>query len=217
VAADRPIVERGFVDASAPPCAGMHALLLAEGVAVRDGFLSPTAVQGLIDCAQRRRARGDFAAAQIGGAQTRAVRRGDVRGDSICWLEEPLFDAERRLHADIEALRQELNREAFLGLFDLEWHYACYPPGSGYARHVDQLRGQDTRRVSLIVYLNQGWHRGDGGELRLFDAAGYRDIEPAAGRLVCFLSEDREHAVLPTAVERLSITGWLRCRPAPSH
>lgn len=211
MAAERP----GLVDALAPPCAGMHAELLAEGVAVRDGFVSPAAVQALIDCAQRRRERGDFAAAQIGAA-ARLRRREDVRGDSTCWLEEPLFEAERRLHGDFAALRQDLNREAFLGLSDLEWHYACYPPGSGYARHVDQLLGRDTRRVSLILYLNPGWQPGYGGELRVFDATGHRDIEPVAGRLVCFLSEGREHAVLTTRVERWSIAGWLRCRPVAS-
>ncbi len=205
MAAERPLVE------------GPGLELLAAGLAVRDDFLSPAAVQGLIDCAQRRRERGDFMGAQIGGAEARLRRLEDVRGDSTCWLEEPLFDAERRLHGDIEALRQDLNREAFLGLSDLEWHYACYPPGKGYARHVDQLRGRDTRRVSVVVYLNQRWHPGDGGELRVFDGDDYRDIEPVAGRLVCFLSEGREHAVLPTAVERWSITGWLCCRPAPGR
>jgi len=195
----------------------MHDVLLAEGFAVRDGFLTPAEVQSLIECAQRRRERGEFMAARIGGAEARLLRREDVRGDSTCWLEEPLFDAERRLHDLIEALRRDLNREAFLGLLDLEWHYACYPPGSGYARHVDQLRGRDTRRVSLIVYLNPGWQPDHGGELRVFDETGYRDIEPVAGRLVCFLSQDLEHAVVPTAVERLSITGWLRCRAAATR
>jgi SM-20-related protein len=205
------------VAAPTPPSAVTHSLLLDRGVAVRDGFVAPAAVRELIDCARARRDRGDFAAARIGGAAARLRRRADVRGDSTCWLEEPLFEAERRLHADIEALRQELNREAFLGLSDLEWHYACYPPGTGYARHVDQLLGRDTRRVSLILYLNQRWQPGDGGELRMFDATGHRDIEPVAGRLVCFLSEGREHEVLPTAVERWSIAGWLRCRPAASR
>ncbi len=211
MAAERP----GLVDALASPCDGIHAELLADGIAVRDGFLSPGAVHELIDCAQRRRERGDFAAAQIGAA-ARLRRREDVRGDSTCWLEEPLFDAERRLYGDIEALRQDLNREAFLGLAEIEWHYACYPPGSGYARHVDQLLGRDTRRVSLILYLNPGWQPAYGGELRVFDATGHRDIEPVAGRLVCFLSEGREHAVLTTRVERWSIAGWLRCRPVAS-
>jgi len=47
----------------------------------------------------------------------------------------------------------------------------------------------------------------------LFDAAGcHRDIEPIAGRLVCFLTPGREHAVLATRRDRLSISGWFRTR-----
>ena len=40
----------------------------------------------------------------------------------------------------------------------------------------------------------------------------YRDIEPVAGRLVLFLTERREHAVMPTRRPRLSLTGWFRSR-----
>jgi SM-20-related protein len=48
--------------------------------------------------------------------------------------------------------------------------------------------------------------------LRVFGEDGVRDIEPLAGRLVCFLSAGREHAVLPTRQGRLSVTGWFRRR-----
>jgi SM-20-related protein len=113
----------------------------------------------------------------------------------------------------LEQLRLELNREAGLGLFELELHYAWYPPGAGYARHVDQPQGRAQRRVSLVLYLNEDWTPAAGGELRIFDAAdGHRDIEPLAGRLVCFLTTGREHAVLPTQRDRLSISGWFRTR-----
>jgi len=61
--------------------------------------------------------------------------------------------------------------------------------------------------------LNEGWTPAAGGELRIFDAAGgHRDIEPIAGRLVCFLTPGREHAVLPTRRDRFSISGWFRKR-----
>jgi len=64
-----------------------------------------------------------------------------------------------------------------------------------------------------VLYLNEGWTRAAGGELRLYDAAGgYRDVEPMAGRLVCFLTPGREHEVLPTQLDRLSISGWFRTR-----
>jgi SM-20-related protein len=98
-------------------------------------------------------------------------------------------------------------------LFDLEAHYAWYPPGAGYARHVDQLLGREERVVSFIMYLHAGPQPGAGGELRVFDHDGFRDIAPVAGRLVCFLAAGREHAVLPTHTDRLSVSGWLRRRP----
>lgn len=184
----------------------------AAGIFVRDQFITPRQVRSLADCAQAREKRGEFAAARI-GSDTRRQRRADIRGDFTCWLREPLYPAERMLLEELEQLRLELNREAYLGLFELELHYACYPPGAGYARHVDQPRGGTERKVSLALYLNEGWQPPAGGLLRMFDARdGFRDIEPIAGRLVCFLTEGREHAVLPASRARWSISGWFRAR-----
>jgi SM-20-related protein len=185
--------------------------LFAEGVAVHEGFVSGPQVRELRDCAEERRQRGDFHEARIGGAERRQ-RRADIRGDRICWIEAPLLPPESALLEDLERLRLTLNREAYLGLLDVELHYAWYPPGAGYARHVDQVQGQDHRQVSFVLYLNEGWTPAWGGELRLFEGAASRDIEPRAGRLVCFLTAGREHAVLPTHRDRLSITGWFRRR-----
>jgi SM-20-related protein len=186
--------------------------LLSEGVAVGDGFVNASRVRALAECAERRRSRGDFTAACIGAVPHRQ-RREAIRGDHICWLSEPLFDAERALLHDLEQFRLQLNQAAFLGLFDLELHYAWYPAGAGYGRHVDQPQGRSQRQVSLVLYLNETWHRGAGGELRLFEPdGGHRDLEPLAGRLVCFLSAGREHAVLPTRQDRLSLAGWFRRR-----
>lgn len=183
-----------------------------DGIAVRDRFLTRRAIRALADSARKRRERGDFAAARI-GADRQLQRRAEIRGDSICWLTEPLFAPERALLTRFEGLRVQMNRDAFLGLFELELHYAWYPPGTGYARHVDQPQNRDRRRVSLVLYLNERWEASDGGELRIFsDDERHRDIEPVAGRLVVFLTERREHEVLPTRRGRLSITGWFRSR-----
>lgn len=189
----------------------IDAALSVDGISVRDQFLAPAQIRALVDCARLRRARGDFDAARIGSGQS-LQRREDIRGDSTCWITPPLWPAEQTLLEDLERLRSELNRESLLGLFELELHYAWYPPGAGYARHVDQPQGRAQRRVSLVLYLNQDWTSAAGGELRIFDAAGYRDIEPIAGRLVCFLTAGREHAVLPTHRDRLSVSGWFRTR-----
>jgi SM-20-related protein len=185
--------------------------LMSGGIAVHDGFISEQRVGELIRCAGRRRDRGDFAGARV-GADRRLQLRDDIRGDRTCWFAAPLFEEERALLGDFEQLRLDLNRGAYLGLFDLELHYAWYAPGTGYARHVDQPQGRDQRKVSLVLYLNDSWTPDAGGELRIFDGNEARDIEPIAGRLVCFLTEGREHAVLTTRRDRLSITGWFRQR-----
>jgi SM-20-related protein len=203
---------------------GISAGLSANGITVRDRFQGESQVRALSICAEARRARGEFRAARIGADRT-LQRHRQTRGDSICWLAEPLFTAERDLLAALEALRLALNREAILGLFDVEMHYAWYPPGACYARHVDQPQGRGQRRVSLVLYLNSDWVAEAGGELRVFDATGagrelrvpdaaqaHCDIAPIGGRLVCFLTEGREHEVLPARRGRLSLSGWFRTR-----
>lgn len=183
--------------------------LLDTGLLVHDAFLDEAEVCILKGCAEQRAARGEFHAARVG---VDAQRREKIRGDFICWLTEPLFAAERSLLAEFEQLRLALNREAMLGLFDLELHYARYPPGAGYARHVDQPRGRAQRRVSLALYLNEQWEPDGGGALRVYDAGANADIAPLAGRLVMFLTEGREHEVLPARRARLGISGWFRAR-----
>jgi SM-20-related protein len=186
--------------------------LRSDGIAVRDAFLSASEVSALIICAEARRMRGDFAPARI-GAKHKLERRAEIRGDSICWLTEAEFDAEAHLLDLLEALRLRLNRDALLGLLDLELHYAWYPTGSGYARHVDQPFGRSQRRLSLVLYLNENWSAEDGGALRVYEEGErYRDIAPIAGRLAVFLTEQRVHEVLSTRRPRLSLTGWFRSR-----
>jgi len=186
--------------------------LRADGIAVCDGFLPPFDVRALAECAALRRARGEFLEARI-GADRSLQRREDVRGDLICWLAGALLPAETQLLGALERLRLCLNEGAYLGLLDLEIHYAWYPPGTAYARHVDRPWGRAARRVSLALYLNERRSPADGGALRIQgDGGRFRDIEPVGGRLVLFLSESREHEVLLTQVPRLSLTGWFRGR-----
>jgi SM-20-related protein len=202
VGADRPSYADDLLDS-----------LCGDGIAVRDGFLAPAHVKALNACAATRRERGDFVPARIGAGRS-LQRRDDVRGDSICWLDEPLFPAEQALTALLETIRRSLNEALYLGLGELEQHYARYPPGSGYGRHVDQPRGNGARRLSSVVYLNENWRETDGGLLRCrADGGELRDIAPLGGRLVLFRTEGREHEVLCTSRERLSITGWFLGRP----
>ncbi|HMH29942.1 MAG TPA: 2OG-Fe(II) oxygenase [Steroidobacteraceae bacterium] len=191
---------------------GVSADLRASGISIRDQFVSGADVLALRECARTRELRGDFAPARI-GRQGAERRRDHIRGDFTCWLSEPLLRAERLLMRRLEELRLQMNRDAFLGLFELELHYARYPAGAAYSRHVDQPMGSTQRKVSLVLYLNQDWQPTDGGILRIHITDDqFVDVEPIAGRLVCFLTPGREHEVLQAQCERLSISGWFRGR-----
>jgi SM-20-related protein len=119
----------------------------------------------------------------------------------------------------LDTLRVALNRRLFLGLGEVEAHYAAYPPGGGYARHRDRFRDSDARVVSLVTYLNEDWNADDGGALRLyFDEEGCDagvEVAPSRGS-VCFLSE-LEHEVLPARCERMSIAAWFRRAPVAAR
>eukprot|EP00928_Gymnodinium_smaydae_P034774 TRINITY_DN24578_c0_g1_i1.p1 TRINITY_DN24578_c0_g1~~TRINITY_DN24578_c0_g1_i1.p1 ORF type:complete len:301 (-),score=50.51 TRINITY_DN24578_c0_g1_i1:98-937(-) len=102
---------------------------------------------------------------------------------------------------------------------------------SGYVRHCDHcdqsvfdvgplewLRQSDlrARRVTAILYLNdKDWRpetsesMGDGGALRIFDAAGHADIVPAGGTLVLFDSRKFPHEVRPSQRDRVALTCWI--------
>jgi len=114
-----------------------------------------------------------------------------------------------------EELRLTLNRILQLGLFEFEIHFARYPAGVRYARHVDQFQGDGRRQLSCVLYLNENWKYEDGGELRLYlngDDTKFEDVLPQGGRLVIFLSARFAHEVLPARRERLSIAGWFKSR-----
>ena len=190
--------------------------LAESGLAVAPGFLAPEQSSALRAAAERRRAAGEFHAARIGrGASAR--RDGALRGDEICWLDGVHATApERALLARLDALRLALNRALFLGLAELEAHYARYAVGATYARHLDRFRDDDARVISLALYLNDAWRDEDGGALRLFashDAsAPPLEIQPRGGTLVALRSDAIAHEVAAARRERWSVAGWLRRR-----
>lgn len=133
-----------------------------------------------------------------------------IRGDEICWINGD-SDAGNAWLEWIEALQDYLNSRLFLGLFSFESHFAHYPPGTFYKKHVDAFKGESNRVLSVVLYLNPGWLPDDGGELILYfgEDESIR-ITPNFGTLVTFLSEDFPHEVLSTNRDRYSIAGWFR-------
>lgn len=163
------------------------------------------------ECRKRSR-EGELAPAAVGRGPGQEVREG-IRGDHIQWVEPgDCAPCDRYLEL-MDSLREALNRSLFLGLEEFECHFALYPPGAFYKRHLDRFRDDDARMVSAVLYLNTEWAPGHGGELRMYlkgDVA--YDVAPTGGCLVVFLSGDMPHEVLPAARDRLSLTGWFRRR-----
>lgn len=158
----------------------------------------------------RLRDEGALSAAAVGRTDSHALRP-EIRGDATIWLDDPRCgEAARTYLVVLDALRIELNHRLFLGLEEVEAHYAAYPPGTSYARHRDRFRDNDARVLSLVTYLNPDWRDDDGGALRLHHDDGVIDIVPRSGS-VCFLS-DHEHEVLSAQRERFSIAAWFRHR-----
>jgi SM-20-related protein len=177
-------------------------------------FLAREPVTALRGEGERRRAAGEFHAATIGRAAG-AEQNTSIRGDSICWLGARVSTApECALIDQLYALSVALNGALFLGIAEVEAHYACYPPGAGYMRHVDRFRDDAARVISLVLYLNDDWRDADGGALRIYTTRNARerarDLLPRGGTLVAMRSEAIAHEVLPASAERWSIAGWLR-------
>lgn len=203
------------------PCASpSSAALRVEAMARRIGERGWDVCDDFLDTGQIARLAAEARIAwHAGGFRPARVGQGrglllspELRGDHILWLDRaqaPLED----FYAALERLRQAVNRDCFLGLFEFEGHFAIYPPGTFYRRHLDQFEGDRNRKLSCVLYLNLDWKPEHGGALRLYVGGDdYIDVPPRGGTLVSFLSEQFYHEVLPNTVERLSLTGWFRTR-----
>lgn len=134
----------------------------------------------------------------------------EKRGDFSCWLDRE-EDAELVCFFEVlDELIFFLKRNFFLSINDEEFHFAHYPPGAHYEKHLDSFKEASGRLISVVIYLNEGWEQGDGGELEVFHKDGTSTVvEPIKRRAVIFKSDSVEHQVLATGVNRYSLTGWL--------
>jgi SM-20-related protein len=186
--------------------------LMDSDYAVVDDFLPQNACAALLQSLIDKHDQGQFKKAGIG-------RGGDfqhnesIRADEILWMDKQKFDDEIQQFIDqLEALIEYCNRNCYTGIRDYEAHFAVYPSGAYYKRHLDQFKGTDSRRYTFIFYLNFGWVPAHGGMLRMYipenQSETMVDIAPIAGRFVCFRSANIPHEVLKTFHPRYSITGW---------
>ncbi|UBX50158.1 2OG-Fe(II) oxygenase [Providencia alcalifaciens] len=178
--------------------------LSTQGWYVWDDFLNLSEIQAIKSCIPDT-----LQDARIGYQNTLQDNK-TIRGDQTVWLEPEMGASVVHYLDKMETLRQELNCQLFLGLRDFETHFCRYPNGGFYKKHVDNFRGQGRRRVTTVLYMNESWQQGDGGEIVMYDMQDNElfTLEPLAGRMVVFMSEDFPHEVLPTQQKRESIAGW---------
>lgn len=187
--------------------------LVKRGWSQQDAFLPPELAQELANECRARAAQGALTPAGIGHGAALEVQE-QIRGDRIQWLEASQSPACYQYLQIMETLREQLNRTLYLGLDEYECHFALYPPGAFYQKHLDCFHDDDSRTVSVIVYLNEDWLPEHGGALRLYpEHQPEQEIAPLSNRLALFLSAGMLHEVLPTHRERLSLTGWFKRRP----
>ena len=134
-----------------------------------------------------------------------------VRGDNIHWLDRAHNDIHENSFFDLmDNFVKQLNENCYTGISSYEFHYTLYTPGTFYKRHMDRFQNNDSRKFSMIMYLNTDWKPEDGGEICIYKEEGPQNISPQNGKVVFFKSNELEHEVLLTNKNRMSITGWLK-------
>lgn len=102
--------------------------------------------------------------------------------------------------------------------YDLQWstsgrtlklqrnagHGGCFPC------HYDNPGKPNMRKLTCLLYLNDAWRKGDGGEVQLLPFLKQPvTVAPRMDRMVIFMSDWMLHRVLPSRAERYCLTIWL--------
>lgn len=185
--------------------------LTTHGYCILAQLLPPALTHDLYRRVARLDEHNDLEQAGIGREQKHQLNE-NIRSDETRWL-DPENNVDQAYLNHMSDFRLAMNQRLFLGLFDYEAHYAHYPSGAFYKRHVDAFKGQSSRILTTVMYLNPFWQTQDGGQLQIYDLNDdslITSVEPEMGTFVVFLSEQFPHEVLPAKRDRYSIAGWFR-------
>ncbi len=185
--------------------------LLQNHFAVIDNFFDKSLINQLRYTALSKEA--EFKKAAIGNLSNEQVVN-EIRGDYIYWIDKNNSNVyEIEYLQEIENLINYLNKTCYLGIVDKEFHFAIYPEGTFYKRHLDVFKNDNKRRLSVILYLNEEeWNEKCGGELVIYKENQAIVVQAVSGRMVVFESGLLEHEVKTVTRKRISITGWLKTR-----
>lgn len=178
-----------------------------------DNFFTSEEVVALRESLLHKYEEDTFKKSAIGNRTNEVVKKA-IRGDIILWIDENNINPSEQLFFNkINDLKDYLNRTCFMGINQKEFHYAIYPEGTFYKRHLDTFQNDDRRKLSFVCYLNEeNWLPENGGELVLYLEKGEEVVYPFPGKVVIFESQILEHEVKSVNTPRLSITGWLKTR-----
>ena len=192
--------------------------LLNQKYSISDFFFSNEETKQLRESIIQQDTKQDFHQAAIGNSQNEQIVK-SIRGDKILWIDESkMTETEEIFFSKINHFIDYLNRTCYMGIEESEFHYAIYPEGTFYQRHVDAFKNDDRRTLSMVFYLNdEDWKDDFGGQLTLFlpdenNKEKELDVLPLAGRLAIFDSKTIPHEVKKVNKPRYSITGWLKTR-----
>lgn len=184
--------------------------MLQNEFGVLEDFISPELAGRLRNNLLARLAAGKMSRAGI-GRNASFLENNAVRRDEISWIEDDQSDeSEEEYFRLIWDFISYLNNTCYTGLNAFESHYARYDQGSFYKRHRDQFKADSGRKYSVVLYLNDLWLEGDGGQLVIYRKDDQVSVLPQGGKLVFFQSDKCEHEVLPATRPRMSIAGWMK-------
>lgn len=90
----------------------------------------------------------------------------------------------------------------------------CIGDGSAYDKHYDNSGLDDTRKVTVLYYMNE-WREELGGCFRIYQHADTLDVAPQGDRVLVFWSDRLVHSVQPSFAprgredHRYALTLWL--------
>ena len=128
-----------------------------RGFGIIDNFLTTQDITLLQEDLLQKYEQEGFKKAGIGKQDHFQIEHA-VRGDYICWFDKENREVAQQAYLEkLNKLMTFINRTCYLGINDVEVHYALYPKGSFYKRHLDQFLFDDKRKLTVICYLNENW------------------------------------------------------------
>ena len=183
--------------------------LAEKGYAVCNDYFDQNLLHEVFNYLKAQQVKNAFQKALIGNGQKKVLAQ-EVRGDEIYWLNKDRDVKLSKLFDLYDTLVDSLRNALRISINDFEFHFAHYPIGTYYKKHVDTFQTDSSRMLSVVLYLNEGWAEEDGGQIVLYPETGEKlVVQPEMGTMVIFNSLKVPHEVLPTNKSRYSLTGWL--------